>query len=302
MKILVIGARSSGSKNDPRMIAAALEEAGHDVLSCTWESLRFDIRTGSVKVYDGSEEVFSRGVEKIIAFGWYKQGRQSIYRDVAFSFGLVAQSHNVSIWNSEVLQQRSTSKLSCMVQLALANIEVPPTQFSLDAKALIERQPLPFIAKAAAASRGENNYLVDSEAVRKEVCANPDIYFLVQQFLANTHDLRVICFDGRPQLALRRSRDAGAATHLNNTSQGATAEWIELQQLPAELLTVAEKICKIMSREMAGIDFIPDTQAVGGYSCLEVNAVPQLTSGFDVDVKIKALTRALTSDRESEKI
>lgn len=302
MKILVIGARSSGSKNDPKVIAAALEQAGHEVVSCTWESLRFDIRTGSVKVYYGSEEVFSRGIEKIIALGWYKHGRQSIYRDVAFSFGLAAQRHNVSIWNSEVLQQRSTSKLSCMVQLALAGIDVPSTQFSLDGQEVIEQQPLPFIAKAAAASRGENNYLVDTETVRQTINTESDVYFLVQPFLPNTHDLRVICFGGRPQLALKRSRGTGATTHLNNTSQGASAVWLDLHQLPAELLTVSEKICKIMSREMAGIDFIPDAQAVGGYSCLEVNAVPQLTSGFDVDVKIKALTRALTSDRESEKI
>ena len=48
-----------------------------------------------------------------------------------------------------------------------------------------------------------------------------------------------------------------------------------------------------MQREMAGIDLIPDSSAPGGYACLEVNAIPQLTSGYGVDVKMSEFAQSL---------
>jgi D-alanine-D-alanine ligase-like ATP-grasp enzyme len=48
-----------------------------------------------------------------------------------------------------------------------------------------------------------------------------------------------------------------------------------------------------MNRELAGIDFIPDATAHFGYACLEVNAIPQLTSGYDVAVKMAEFTNSI---------
>ena len=44
---------------------------------------------------------------------------------------------------------------------------------------------------------------------------------------------------------------------------------------------------------MAGIDLIPDNISEYGYSCLEVNTIPQLTSGFDPDTKMESLVEAV---------
>ena len=59
------------------------------------------------------------------------------------------------------------------------------------------------------------------------------------------------------------------------------------------MLTESEKICIIMNRQLAGIDFIPDSSSPYGYSCLEVNAIPQLTSGYDVTTKMKKLSESI---------
>jgi glutathione synthase/RimK-type ligase-like ATP-grasp enzyme len=179
-----------------------------------------------------------------------------------------------------------------MMQLALANVSVPTTYFSLDVSLVSASIPLPYIAKAVAASRGESNYLVEQDSDIRAYIDQGD-YMLIQPYLLNNHDLRVICFNGKPELILRRARAADASTHLNNTSKGGSARWLQLDEVPPELLTLSEKICKITKREMAGIDFIPDVLSDVGYSCLEVNAVPQLTSGTDTDKKIEALARAL---------
>lgn len=294
-KVLIIGSRRSGTKNDPQVIAGQLASDDVQTTLAYWEDLVFTISTGKVTIaYDGSDIITSKP-DLVIAVGWYKNGKDSIYRDVAFSVALALKDAAITFWNSEMGNQRSTTKLSMMVQLALQNLAVPRTLFSLNFNAIQSQHEYPFIAKAVAASRGNSNYLVKNDSDLLPI-AQSDGHFIIQDFLPNDHDLRVICFSGIPQLVLRRARHPEADTHLNNTSQGGQAEWIKLTDINPQLLTFVEKIAMVSGREMAGIDLIPDAMSAFGYSCLEVNAVPQLTSGTDTDIKLasfREVVRAL---------
>ncbi len=290
--VLVIGSTNSGGKNDPSIMAEHLQNAGHDVSLCYWEDLVFDISTGDVKILTGDSDLASDlHPDLVIAVGWYKSGKEAYYRDLAFSLALYLEKANVKFWNSEMKHQRSTTKLSCMVQLALEGVSVPHSLFSLNAQKLPLSEGAAVI-KAISASRGESNYLVNSRAEAKDVLTKMPMS-LVQPFMPNDHDLRVICFGGEPSLFLRRSRGENAATHLNNTSQGGSAEWLDKESISEELLTASHKISIIMKREMGGIDFIPDPSSPYGYSCLEVNAIPQLTSGYDTKNKLHELAIAI---------
>lgn len=292
MKILVIGSQNSGAKNDPNVLAGSLADAGHRAEVVFWEDLAFTIQTSDVQLRFGGVDPFAEKPDLVIAVGWYKSGRSSIYRDVAYSVALYLTHRGIAFWNGEMAQQRSTTKLSCMVQLALEGISVPTTHFSLKTANVLDSFELPVVAKAAAASRGRSNFLIETEEDIKDLLVE-DAHYLVQPFLVNDHDLRVICFGSRPALVLRRARAKDADTHLNNTSQGGTAEWLPIDTIDEQLLTISEKICRIMKRDMAGIDFIPDKSSPFGYSCLEVNAIPQLTSGHDTDMKLKAFVSAV---------
>jgi glutathione synthase/RimK-type ligase-like ATP-grasp enzyme len=294
-KVLIIGSRRSGTKNDPQVIARQL--ISEDVVTSLayWEDLVFTISTGEVTITHNGVDIIASRPDLVIAVGWYKNGKDSIYRDVAFSVALVLEHAGITFWNSEMGRQRSTTKLSMMVQLALESLEVPRTIFSLDFSTIQAQHEFPFIAKAVAASRGNSNYLVKDDDDLSKV-KQSDGHFIIQDFLPNDHDLRVICFNGLPQLVLRRARHPTADTHLNNTSQGGKAEWIKLTDIDAQLLTFVAKIAIVSRREMAGIDLIPDANSPFGYSCLEVNAVPQLTSGTDTDIKLtsfREVVRAL---------
>ena len=287
--IVIVGSKKIGSKNNPHVLAASLEGKARVTVVC-WEDLVFSISSHEVSVLRDDVAVFD-AADQVIALGWYKNGKQSVYRDVALSLALYLQEKGVPFWNSEMIRQRSTSKLSCMMMLALAGIAVPTTRFSLKLEKALEGQPLPRIVKAVSASRGRDNYLVktDEDAEERKRAGG---YYLVQEYLPNDHDLRVLCFGGKPRLVLRRSR-VSQETHLNNTSQGGAAQWIPLEGISEKVLTESYKICTIMQREMAGIDLIPDSSAPGGYACLEVNAIPQLTSGYGVDVKMSEFAQSL---------
>ncbi len=290
--IIIIGSLNSGKKNNPIQIADSIRSEDIVINVVYWEDLVFSISTSNIEVEASGINIINPKPDLIIALGWYKNGKKSIYRDVAFSLALVLKNKGIKFWNSEMGSQRSMTKLSCMVQLALDGISVPTTYFSLDKKLIASKLQYPFIAKAAGASRGEMNYLIKNNEDIAMVLES-DAYFIVQPYLINDHDLRIICFDGEPALILKRSRKQGANTHLNNVSQGADASWLELSDVPADLLTLSHKICIITGREMAGIDFIPDTLFDTGYSCLEVNAIPQLTSGTDSEKKMAALANTI---------
>lgn len=292
-QVIIVGSRSSGSKNNPDEIARFIALNDATVTRVYWEDIIFSVKTGVVSIVAGAVDILALDTDLVIAVGWYKNGAKSIYRDVAFSLALALKHRGITFWNSEMVHQRSTTKLSAMVQLALEGIPVPDTLFSIDTqKALASNQAYPFVIKAIAASRGASNYLIENEQQLASAHVSEG-YFLVQPFLPNDHDLRVICFGGEPTLVLRRARRADANTHMNNTSQGGQADWLELSSLPPEVLTLCRKVCTIMGREMAGIDLIPDDTSSMGYSCLEVNAVPQLTSGTDKDKKLTAFGKAV---------
>ena len=292
-QVIIVGSRDSGSKNNPDEIARHIASEDVKVMRVYWEDIVFSVESNVVRVKAADVDMLSSGIDLVIAVGWYKNGSKSVYRDVALSLALALKHHKITFWNSEMAHQRSTTKLSAMVQLALEGVPVPNSLFSLDTKkALLTYPSFPFVIKAVAASRGESNYLVENQEQLSDLDLSEG-YFLIQPFLPNTHDLRVICFGGQPTLILKRSRQENAETHMNNTSQGGQAEWIELSEMSPELLTLSSKICTIMGREMAGIDLIPDNTSSVGYSCLEVNAVPQLTSGTDSNKKLTAFSEAV---------
>lgn len=290
--ILLIGAKEAGDKNNVDTIRSQIHIDELNVEVVYWEDIVVDITSNNVSVWSNGKDVLAAKPALVMMFGWYKNGAKSYYRDVAFAVAMYMKSKNIPVWNSEVLSQRSTTKLSCLVQLALEGCRVPDTRYSMNHKELIANVKLPFVAKAVAASRGENNHLIRSADSIDRAFAN-DIQWIIQPFLPNDHDLRVICFGGEPRFVLKRSRAADAKTHLNNTSQGGTSEAIDIKNIRSELLTESRKICKIMKREMAGIDFIPDGNSPNGYSCLEVNAIPQLTSGHDVEGKMRMLYQSI---------
>lgn len=290
--VLVIGSKLASRKNSPTDIARQLTLEGVDVRVTYWEDLIFSIDTNEVMVTSDGRSILAESPELVIAVGWYKNGKHSLYRDVAYSLALFLQSHSVPYWNSEMGTQRSISKLSTMMLLALNDISIPKTYFSLLLDNIVGITAMPYVAKAAAASRGESNFLISGD-VDIEKVRSADAYFIVQPFVENDHDLRVICFNGVPSLVLKRARAKDADTHLNNTSQGAQATWLDLSEVDSGILTLSEKICKITNREMAGIDFIADASSDLGYSCLEVNAVPQLTSGTDSDKKLKTFAQVV---------
>lgn len=302
-RLLLIGSINSGTKNNVLEIAQLLHGQSLDVDTANWEDLLFTISTERQEVVHKGKNI-ADAYDLVIAFNWYKSGKLSIYRDVALTLALYLNDRNVQFWNSEMLHQRSTTKLSMMMQLALSGIDIPATLYSLNAKLLSDScaNAVPCIVKGMAASRGADNYLVrKSEELQSILGFSPENRFLVQEFIPNSSDLRLVCAGGSAVMAIERKR-RDETTHLNNTSQGASAEQIELSQLPHEILTKTEKICKITGRELAGVDWMFANDGSDRKVCLEVNAIPQLSSGTYVETKIFKIGQKIRQSLDKEQL
>lgn len=304
--VILLGSKLPGEKNNITEMASIFTHNA-DVVTQTvyWEDLVFDIARDTQSVEDVVSKTDLAGADLVIALNWYRGGKQSMYKEAAFSLALYLQSRQVAFWNEEMAQQRSSSKLSAIMQLALLGIDVPRTQFALDARVLLAASTVqyPLILKAANASRGRANYKIDTKAelLDKLKTVEAPNRFLIQEYIANESDLRVICVDYEPRLVIERRRQQ-SDQHLNNTSQGATATLIDLNSIKPAILQSCREICHDMGRNIAGIDLMYASDDSNRTVFLEVNAIPQLTSGVFVAEKLAVIELSVAAALERKQV
>jgi glutathione synthase/RimK-type ligase-like ATP-grasp enzyme len=201
------------------------------------------------------------------------------------------------ILSEEVLRIVPMSKLGEMVLLSDKNLPLPNSVFMrskhwLKAIKNGDKLPLkmPFIFKDVNGSMGDNNHLVNSLDQLKGILKNnKDLMFVAQQFIPNTHDFRVVMVDGAPKLVIKRSRTS-AGTHINNTSQGAIGELIEIEDVAPIILDLAKRAAEVVRRpSFSGVDIIQNSET-GEYYILEVNKTPQMETGTNTEEKVALLT------------
>jgi gamma-F420-2:alpha-L-glutamate ligase len=153
-----------------------------------------------------------------------------------------------------------------LTYLALANhgIKMPktisgPLNYSGDIslaflKNLQKELSFPFVAKTNFGSLGQGVYLLknpeDLLAFETQHGGEPRLY---QEFIASSkgHDFRIVVIGGKVVAAMKRISDTG--DFRSNIALGGHGEKVDLDSKFAEL---AEKTCKILSLDYAGIDVL----------------------------------------------
>ena len=132
-------------------------------------------------------------------------------------------------------------------------------------------------------SKGRLNFVVFSpEQLQLIIDENPGIFFVLQEYIPNKGDLRVLVLDEVASLVIRRT--GNGSSHLNNTSQGGVAEIVPLNDIEPDILRIAERAAKLLKLQVAGVDVMYDERTNEPY-LLEVNNAPQISSGSFIDEK-----------------
>ena len=189
------------------------------------------------------------------------------------------QAHRVPVSNSFFAQRRGVGKINQMYVLANNGLPIPKTLSAANnilPEYIGDYLSYPLILKDTHGAHGDQNYLVKDHTELLDILQkNPDVRFMAQEFIKGEGDYRIL-FAGSEYLIIKR---LGAAdTHLNNTSQGATATLIPHAEFSQEIINQARKFADVCEYEIAGVDVIIDSQT-GQHYFLEINSQPQLATG-----------------------
>lgn len=251
---------------------------------------RVEIRSNKLVMRDAKTKQSYRDLDGVYIANW------RLAPEIAMALAKYMTSRKKAVLNGEILHFPAVSKLGEMVLMANKSIPMPDSFFVRNKylQSMVKQQKLPagfdfpLIVKSVVGSMGADNWLVKSFAdLDAIVSVDRDDMLVVQQFIPNDFDYRVLVFGGSVRAVIKRSRLDQAATHLNNTSAGALGEMIDLVDFPDYLKTIALSAAKATKRsDLAGVDIIIDSTNGNPY-VLEVNKSPQIETGSNVDIKTR---------------
>lgn len=153
------------------------------------------------------------------------------------------------------------------------------------------------ILKDNQGSKGRLNFFVTSvDQIQQIHDQYPGVRFVLQEFIPNDGDLRVLILNDRPALVISRQSDG--SSHLNNTSQGGKATILPLESIAPEIIELSLQAAQITKLQVAGVDVVLDKRN-GDIYLLEVNNAPQVSSGSFTEekaVQYAAMLKEMVND------
>jgi glutathione synthase/RimK-type ligase-like ATP-grasp enzyme len=266
-------------------------EASHlsaSVAACLLEDLIIRVGDGIFSIYDTRNNRELSEYDAIFFRGAFRN-----YLDVVGVVSRYGHAHDIALIN-DYQWVHDSSKLFQATEFHLMNVPIAQTVLvtnsTLSHFDKIQDWQFPCIMKAVHGSHGSDNYVVnDLQEIIAITTKQPDIRFVLQRFVANDGDYRLLVV-GDEVIAI--GRKAGDGTHLNNTSQGGEARQVDVEALPDEMVAQARAICQRFGIKVGGVDVIQDKET-GEHYFLEVNAQPQLMTGAYVDQKEQLVGKLL---------
>lgn len=189
---------------------------------------------------------------------------------------------------------RDSSKLAQAVQFFQHNLPVAKTVY-VNRAVLEETHELsidfPCIMKAVFGAHGNDNHVVTALDDVRRIVSESSARFVLQRLVPNDGDYRILVAGETTKVIERK---AAAGSHLNNTSQGGSAQLASADMLPDGMVQDAIAIAKALDMSIAGVDALID-RTTGMYYFLEVNSQPQLMTGAYIDEKEQLIGEYLVS-------
>lgn len=170
----------------------------------------------------------------------------------------------------------SNEKVSQMVFLALSGLPAPSSilctseSYFSNEEAILDRISFPCVVKSSG-SKGKLVWEVKTKEKLKKLLFRHGGLMLIQEYIPNTFDIRILTYKEEVLGAIKRSSGDG---FYNNVSKGGTTGNIELTDEEEKLAIASAKACGV---DFAGVDIVRSER---GPLILEVNNGPQIV-GFE---------------------
>lgn len=230
------------------------------------------------KIVDGVITVDIKGKDlKQYDYVWIQSGWNTTHMAYLLHLYLKSQKIPHNKTNSH------NTKLSDIFSLAYKGVLVPNTYFHNGLNVTPENITeiaqvckLPCIYKTSLGSLGCNVFLIDKEDEIKETIKENGKYnrYIFQQYIPNDFDYRVVIANGESTSVCKRTRVTDKFR--NNVALGASEDFINIKDVPNDVIDIAIRSAKALRLKWAGVDVVTDKDTGQNY-ILEVNRRPGLT-------------------------
>jgi glutathione synthase/RimK-type ligase-like ATP-grasp enzyme len=258
--ILILKGDREPSKSGAHSMWLALKQIGNaNYFLENYSDVVFRINNGEVScfVYDSGRDVASFDLVYVRDFHGFEHERNAV--------ALYLSQKNRRFINDDTRRFQHISKLTQYMALAGNNVPVPDMIYAKqEYLADLGEGMFPAVLKSVVGSNGANNVLVRNPGDLARIAVPKGV---LQPFIPNDHDTRVIVADANVLLAYKRVR-GNQQDHRNNVAVGARRE--VMTDAPNDLTALAITAARTLGRNVAGVDIIQN-QETGGYYVLEVN-------------------------------
>lgn len=283
---MIARAKVSGSLEKAENFASrlrALTDEGVDIETCEITELLFELSQKDISVRHPKKQFDLRDFDLVIV---RHIGKRLVEAQMIAQY---CEYFNIAYTDHYLNRLLPDSKLSNAFTLWCAGITQWPHSFAGPMEELVKSLPKlgdKAVLKDSDGSKGRLNFVVTSQdEIESVITANPDVQFVLQEYIPNDSDFRVLVMNGHVTMVIRRSGDG--SSHLNNTSQGGVAELVAIEEVSQEIIDRSIVAAKILKLQVAGVDVMRDART-GKYYFLEVNNAPQVSSGSFMTEKSEA--------------
>lgn len=191
------------------------------------------------------------------------------------------KQESIRMVGQEIEDYRAVDKQEQLCRLASHDFPVIDSIFinedqDISQEELKHLQGDKFVIKASRGRIGDDNYLCNTYEQLMEMRKLIGKRVVIQPYIVNDRDYRVLCFGYKAKLIMERIGDK--KSHLNNVSKGASAGLIPVDKFNPEFIKIAEDSARVVKRDVAGVDLLIDDVTKKPY-ILEINQAPKFVGG-----------------------
>ncbi|NTU67096.1 MAG: ATP-grasp domain-containing protein [Candidatus Moranbacteria bacterium] len=226
-------------------------------------------------------------------------------RSLASILSNIAKKNGILFIDKLYENSNDPGKLSQMFFLSSAGIPVPKTYFSsqYDSFSMNRAEKflgLPMVVKFSQSRKGLGVFLAKNKEEALEITRkNPEEEIILQEFIPNDFDYRVLVLGDEAACVIKRERPDKKEEFRNNVHLGASEEFMDLSKVPPFIKSVAVAAAKLTNIQVAGVDVVVDKN--NDPFIFEVNRSPAFTYDEKVSDETSVLADYLCEYHQGKK-
>lgn len=226
-------------------------------------------------------------------------------RNLAFILSSIAKKNKILFIDKLYSVTNEPGKLKQTAAMALAGVSVPKTYYAsqYDKKSLDNATKflgLPVVIKISRSRKGLGVFLARTEDEALKIVKNrPRDEIIIQEFIPNNFDYRVLVLGNTLGCVIKRERSDKTKEFRNNVYLGASEEFMDISKVSLNIKKEAFHAARVADIQVAGVDVVigPDNKSY----IFEVNRSPAFTFNEKISNELGSLAEYLYRCYKKEK-